>query len=91
MVVHPAEPKQEVVVHGGQGDRLQVIVQIILIMLTVFSRLYIKRWCTQESRSRRWEYLEGKETLYALSLSTFSGFTSRGIAHKRAGAVGGST
>ena len=61
-VVHPREPEQEVGVPGGQGDRLQVIVHITFIIFSDFFRLFIKRWCTQKSQSKRWEYLEGKGT-----------------------------
>ena len=62
MVVHPGEPKHEVGVPGGHRDRLQVIVHITFIIFTDFFRLYIKRWCTQDSWSMRWEYLDGKVT-----------------------------
>ena len=58
------EPEQALGVHGGQGDRLQVIVHINFIIFTGFFRLYIKRWCTQEHWSIRWEYMEGKETCF---------------------------
>ena len=61
-VVHPGEPEQEVGVSGGQRDRVHVIVHTTFIIIRDFLRLCIKRWCTQESWSRRWEYLESKGT-----------------------------
>ena len=62
--MHPGEPELEVGVPVGHEDWLQVIVHIILIILTVFFRIYFKRWCTQESQSRRWEYLESSGTAF---------------------------
>ena len=60
--MYPGELELKVGVPGEHEDRLQVIVHITFIIITVFFRIYIKRWCTQESQSRRWEYLENMRT-----------------------------
>ena len=57
--MHQKEPELEVGVPGGHEERLQVIVHITFIILTVFLRIYKKDRCTKKSRSWRWEYLEG--------------------------------
>ena len=41
-VVHQVEPKQEVGVPGGQGDRLKVIVNITFIIWTFFSEFTLR-------------------------------------------------
>jgi hypothetical protein len=53
-----------------------VIVHITFIILTVFFRIYKKDRCTQESRSWRWEYKEGRgfRYLYTSHSSSYSIF-----------------
>ena len=40
------------------------MIHIKFIILTILFRIYIMGWYTQESRSRRWEYLEDKKTSF---------------------------
>ena len=58
--MRPGEPEQEVSVLGGQVDRFKVNVHITFIILTVFLRIGIMKRYTQESWSKRCEYLMDK-------------------------------